>query len=416
MRIAFYNFNKIFTMNSRTLRLSDTHLSIIRSLYFDNLLSALELSKLTGSSIPTISKHIEELTTAGYLVEKGFAQSVSGRRPVVYSLIPDHYYILSVAMDQFYTRMVIVDFHGNFVSDTQEVEINIKAEGALQLLGTCIANFLSGSGINSDQIFVAGISMPGFIDVNDGNNRSFLHTRDESLRDYLTRELEIPVFIDNDSSVIALAELRLGAGKQKSDIMVINLSWGIGLGMIIDDKIYRGFKGYAGEFSHIPIFDNDKICSCGKRGCLETQASLVIIEDQAVEEITGGTFTSLVLREGKVGIDDIIAEAFKGDSLSIRLLSHAGYQIGRAIAILIHILNPETIVLSGRASKAGKFLLPPVQQAINDYSIPTITEGISVLLSDRGVDAQLIGTAALAVEHLDKDLFNTKNAIIKQHV
>jgi len=187
--------------------------------------------------------------------------------------------------------------------------------------------------------------------------------------------------------------------------MVINLSWGIGLGMIINNKIYRGFKGYAGEFSHIPIFDNDKICSCGKRGCLETQASLITIEDSALEEINNGAFTSLKMENGKVEITAVIAEAMKGDSLSIKLLSYAGYQIGRAIAILIHILNPEKIVLSGRASKAGKFLLPPVQQAINDYSIPTITEGTEIIISKMGFDAQLVGSAALAIEHISKELF-----------
>lgn len=392
-------------MNLRTLTLSDAHLSIIKALYFNNVISSLEISKITGASIPTITKHIEELINAGYIVEKGFAQSSSGRRPVVYSLIADKHYILSVAMDQFYTRMVIVDFNGTFISEISETALNIKDESALEKLIASIQLFIDQSGIKRKKILVAGISMPGFIDVNDGNNRSFLYTDAYSLRELLTKQLKVPVFIDNDSSAIALAELKFGVGKIKSEIMVINLSWGIGLGMIINNKIYRGFKGYAGEFSHIPIFDNDKICSCGKRGCLETQASLITIEDNAVDEINNGTFTSLSLESGKVNISSVISAALNGDSLSIKLLSYAGYQIGRAVAILIHILNPEIIVLSGRASKAGKFWLAPVQQAINDYSIPTITEGTDIILSKMGFDAQLVGSAALAVEQITKELF-----------
>jgi len=393
-------------MSTLTLTLSDAHLSIIKAIYFNKVVSSLEISKVTGASIPTITKHIEELISGGYIEEKGFAQSTSGRRPVVYSLVADRNYILSVAMDQFYTRMVIADLSGSFVTEIFEKEINLNEDpSALTQFIADTHTFIEQSGITRSKIFAAGISMPGFVDVQDGNNRSFMRTEGITLREKLTEDLGLPVFIDNDSSVIALAELKFGIGKTNSEAMVINLSWGIGLGMIINSKIYRGFKGYAGEFSHIPIFDNDKICSCGKRGCLETQASLITIEDSALEEINKGTFTSLKVENGKVDITAVIDEAMKGDSLSIKLLSYAGYQIGRAIAILIHILNPEIIVLSGRASKAGKFLLPPVQQAINDYSIPTITEGTEIILSKMGFDAQLVGSAALVVEHISKDVF-----------
>jgi len=386
--------------------LSDTHMSIIKALYFNNMTSSLEISKITGASIPTVTKQIEDLIAAGYITEKGLAQSAIGRRPMVYSLVADKHFILSVAMDQFYTRMAIVDMNGNFVTAIKDTPLRLQDNPmALDQLVTLANEFIDQSGIKRNKIFAAGISMPGFVDVPAGNNRSFLITSGKSLRDTLTEQLNIPVFIDNDSSVIALAELKFGIGKSKSEIMVINLSWGIGLGMIICDKIYRGFKGYAGEFSHIPIFDNEMICSCGKRGCLETQASLITIENKAAEEIRKGTFTSLKLENDKVNISAVIAEALKGDSLSIKIISFAGYQIGRAIAILIHILNPEVIVLSGRASSAGKFWIAPIQQAINDYSIPIITEGIDITLSRMGFKAQLIGSAALAIDHLSKELF-----------
>ena len=403
-------------MSRRSFILSNAHLAIIKALYFNKAISALEISKLTGASIPTITKHLDELISAGYIIEKGFAQSNSGRRPMQYGLTTEHQYILSVAMDQFYTRMVLVDMNGEFITEIYETEINLNDDpAALEKLISSVKDFISSTAIESDEIFVAGISMPGFIDVQNGNNRSFLHVEDLNLREYLTEQLSVPVFIDNDSSVIALAELKFGAGAVKSEVMVINLSWGIGLGMIINNKIYRGFKGFAGEFSHIPIFDNDKICSCGKRGCLETQASLITIEDNAVNEINSGTFTSLRLENGRISIEQVISEAFQGDSLSIRLLSYAGYQIGRAIAILIHILNPEVIVLSGRASRAGKFWLAPVQQAINDYSIPTITEGTDLVLSQMGFNAQLIGSAALAVEQMSKELFHQQQTSINNN-
>lgn len=403
-------------METHLLTLSEVHLSVIKALYFNNMISALEISKLTGTSIPTITKHIEELIAGNFIVEKGFAASNSGRRPMVYSLIADKYYILSVAIDQFYTRMVVVDFNGDFITAINEVEINTKDPGALENLIASVSSFMTHSGVDRNKIFVAGISMPGLIDLNEGNNRSFFPVQGTSLRSLLSERLKIPVFIDNDSSVIALAELKFGIGRTRSEVMVINLSWGIGLGIIINQKIYRGFKGYAGEFSHIPLFDNDRICSCGKKGCLETQASLITIEDNALEEINKGEFTTLKLTNGKVSISAIISAALNGDTLSIKLISYAGYQIGRALAILIHVLNPEVIVLSGRATQAGKFLLPPIQQAINEHSIPTITDDIDVRLSENGIDAQLIGTAALAIEQITKEFFNHQQQTLQQQI
>jgi predicted NBD/HSP70 family sugar kinase len=189
-------------------------------------------------------------------------------------------------------------------------------------------------------------------------------------------------------------------GRTKKEIMVINIGWGIGLGMIVDGKIFRGFSGFAGEFSHVPLFKNGKICSCGKRGCLETEASMITIEAKALAEINNGQFTSITVDNNKTSVFNIIAEAKKGDSLAIKLISDAAYHIGQAIAILIHIMNPEVIVLSGKGIKAGKLWLAPIQQAINEHCIPTLTKDTEVTLSGLGFDSELIGAAALVIENI----------------
>jgi predicted NBD/HSP70 family sugar kinase len=381
--------------------ITDSHMAIIKALYFNGTITCAEISRITGASLPNVAKNVNELIEAGYVVEKGFASSNGGRKPLMYSLVAGEIYIVAVAMDQFLTRMVIVDLHNNFVTDVHEFDLNLyEHPSAIKTLVENIHSLINNSGIDRGKIRCAGIAMPGFIGVDKGINHSFLKVESQSLRDCLSEQIGIPVFMDNDSSAIALAELKFGLGRTKKEIMVINIGWGIGLGMIVDGKIFRGFSGFAGEFSHVPLFRNGKVCSCGKRGCLETEASLITIEAKALASINTGQFTSITVNNNKTSVFNIIAEAKKGDSLAIKLISDAAYHIGQAIAILIHIMNPEVIVLSGKGIKAGKLWLAPIQQAINEHCIPTLTKDTEVTLSGLGFDSELIGAAALVIENI----------------
>ncbi len=193
--------------------------------------------------------------------------------------------------------------------------------------------------------------------------------------------------------------------------MVINISWGIGLGMILNGSLFRGQNGFAGEFSHIPLFTNNKICNCGKMGCLETEASLQVIAEKAINGLNEGR-TSILKNLSPIHIEDtskvIMEAAVKGDKYAVELLSQAAYHIGRGVAILIHILNPELIVLSGRGALAGRLWLAPVQQALNEHCIPKIAENIEIVISPLGYHAEHLGAAALVMEHFDTISMNRK--------
>jgi predicted NBD/HSP70 family sugar kinase len=225
-----------------------------------------------------------------------------------------------------------------------------------------------------------------------------------SVVSYIESELGLPVLIDNDSSLIALAELRLGEARNRQNVMVININWGVGLGMILNGELFRGYNGFAGEFSHIPLFTNNKMCSCGKSGCLETETSLLVVAEKAVEGLKKGKVSRLkniVLENIEETAAAIMDAADKGDKFAIELFSEAGYNIGRGVAILIHLLNPELIVLSGRGAGVGKLWLAPIQQAINEHCIPKIAENTEIKISSLGFQAELIGAAALVMENFD---------------
>jgi glucokinase-like ROK family protein len=381
--------------------------SIIRLLYFEKSLSCAELSLALGNSVPVITKTINEIIEEGFVVEIGLASSSGGRRPVMYALKADAMYILAVAMDQLSTRIAIVDLNNTPVSDFEMVELplNDNPRALKQLIGY-LNSYLVKTNIERDRILGIGIGMPGFISVDEGVNYTYLDAGGQSLTSYIADATGLPTFIDNDSSVIALAEQQFGVAKSQSDVMVINLGWGIGLGMIVNGNIYRGHNGFAGEFSHIPLSEDGALCSCGKKGCLEAEASMLVVTEMAVEGIKNGrisTLNSFIDDPLKLMGDAVFEAANKGDQFVIDLLATAGYKIGKAIAILIHIMNPQTIVLSGRGAIAGKILLAPIQQALNKYCIPRLAVNTELLISTLGFDGAIIGAAALVMEHFDNE-------------
>jgi len=397
----------------------DSHLKreVISAFYFDKTLSVVELSARLDKSVPHVTKAVNELIEAGLVVESGQAPSSGGRKPLTYSLKGGTLYIVAVAMDQLYFKVSITDILNNPVLPVETHELRLLNNNeALSQLVEIIDGYIKRSGIDRKKIIGMGIGIPGFTNTKLGINYSYLlPPGDESLLNYLERELHIHVSIDNDSSLIALAELKFGLAKGKEEVMVINVGWGIGLGMIVNGVLFRGFTGYAGELSHIPISESDILCDCGKRGCLETEGTLRVVTDKAITGIKNGNISGLKLEDDSEKMSEaIMVAANKGDQYAIELLSDMGYKIGKAIGILIHIVNPELIVLSGRGAAVGKILLAPIQQALNKYCIPRLSEHTDVKVSMLGRKAELTGAAALVMDNFSKSSFIKKEQIIEK--
>ena len=376
---------------------------ILKELYFGNSLSCAELSTLINKSLPLTTKLVYELIDEGCVLEKGFAVSTGGRRPITFSLKPDVGFIVSVALDQFVARIAIMDMHNNFVTPLEKFELPLhKNSAAVDILAEKISQVILKSLIPLNKIIGVGVGMPGFVDAKKGINYSFLKTPGKSITAILYEKIGVPVFIDNDSSLIALAEFRFGASKGKMNAMVVNIGWGVGLGMIVNGELFRGNNGFAGEFSHIPLFMNGKLCSCGKRGCLETETSLLTVIQKAKEGLQNGRVSILetsMLEQFEEASETLITATSEGDQFAVELFSEAGYNIGRGVAILIHILNPEQIILSGRGSAAGKIWQAPIQQALNEHCIPRLAANTTVEVSSLGYNAELIGAAALVMDN-----------------
>jgi len=385
---------------------------ILKELYFDDNLSCAELSIKIEKSLPVTSKLIEELISANKVVETGYAASTGGRRALTYAMQKDIMYLVSVAMDQFVTKIAIMDMENNFVRPIQKIVLPLSADPQpLQVLVEKMNELLKSSGINKEKFVGIGIGMPGFVDVKNGVNYSHLKLPgNKSITKFITDRIGLPVFIDNDSSVIALAELRFGAAKGEKNAMVINIGWGVGLGLILSGELYRGHQGFAGEFSHIPLFLNKKLCWCGKAGCLETETSMLLILEEAREGLKAGRLSklsSLPEDDPELACGSIIKAVDEGDQFAIELFSKAGYNIGKGVAILIHLLNPKKIILSGRGSSAGQIWRAPIQQSLNEHCIQRLYQSTSLEISTLGTQAALIGAVALVMENYERIHFGS---------
>ena len=394
--------------------------TIIKEISLNQSLSCVTLSKKINKSFPATKLLLSELITGGIVVEDDNTESTGGRKPQMYTLKAALMYVVSVAMDQHSTSIALIDIQTKEQVLTEKFNLELNEnDDFLPPLTLQIQSFIDKSGMGKEKILGIGIGMPGFVNKKTGTNRTYQNADSPSITGYVSNRTGIPVYIDNDSRMVALAEMHFGASKNEANALVINIGWGTGLGLILDGKIFSGTSGLAGEFSHIPLFQNNKLCSCGKTGCLETEVSLSFIIQEAVTRLKDGKASALSLDsfngDPRERFENLVEAVNKGDNLIIELFSEMGYNLGRGIAILIHILNPGKIILSGLGAVIKKIWLPVINSALNEHCIPHLAEQTEIEVSAIDARAELIGSAILVLENFanqgfQKDLKKTKTA------
>lgn len=392
-------------MTAKILKQQHLRKTILRQLYYNGALSLADLCAFTHKSLPVVTSAVTALLEEKYILEHGFAPSTGGRRPATYLINREKKcYLVAVAVDQLESRIAIYDLGNQAIQPVESFRLNLVPDSkAIKELVGVIQETLNKSDVQIDEILGVGVAMPGVYNMKKGINHTYFPDL-ENLPKYLSKELNVPVFVDNDSRTIAMAELKFGIAKGYKDVMIVNIGWGIGLGMIVNGIIFKGHNGYAGEFSHIPLANSNNLCSCGKRGCLEVDSSLLVLVDKAKKEMSNGAKSSLESLFQDKNIlpgEQLLGAAKNGDPLAVSLLAEGGLMIGKGLATLIHILNPERIVLSGRGASAGRIWLAPIHQAINEFCIPRLSEQTTIAVSNLSKEVQLLGAAALVVEYCE---------------
>ena len=377
---------------------------IIRAIYFNGPLSNSDLSKIINLSTPKINSLLVELIDENLVEDLGRGDSSGGRRPNIYGLVKDGFYVVGITINIARTIISIFNSNSHLVSGPHYFPIKMQSDITIfnqvnEMLGKVVAE----SGINAQKIIVAGIELPGLINLKQGLNKTYFPNTANLFAD-LRKIFGVPVFFNHDAKVRTFAEQHFGLAKNKKNVLMLQADWGLGLGIIVNGKLYSGKSGYSGEFGHLPIVDNGVLCACGKQGCLETMVSAVAISRMAKEGIQNGKLSlisELVQNDlEKIDISIVIQAANQGDQFAISLFTEAGFWLGRGIAYLIQIFDPELIIIGGRVAEAQQFIQAPIQQAVNTYCNRDISNNTEIKFSELGVIAGTVGVAAYALEKL----------------
>lgn len=360
-----------------------------------------ELSKELDLSIPTVSKFISEMCEDGYINDYGKLETTGGRYPNLYGLNPESGYFIGVDIKQSAVNIGLINFKGDIVDLKMGVPYHMQnTPEALNKLCAIILSFIEGQLVDKDKILNVNVNISGRVNPESGYSYSIFYFEERPLSEIISEKLNgYKVTIDNDTRAMTYGEYLAGCVSNEENIIFVNVSWGLAIGIIIDGKVYTGKSGFAGEFGHMKAYNNEIICHCGKKGCLETEASGLAMHRRLFELVHEGASSSLskkILNKEKVTLDEIISAVEKEDVLCISLVEEIGQKLGEQIAGLINIFNPEMVIIGGTVSKTEDYIMQPVKTAIRKYSLNLVNKDSTITVSKLKDKAGVIGACLLA--------------------
>lgn len=358
-----------------------------------------DLGKEFNISTPKITSIISELIEEGLVKEYGKIESTGGRRANLYGLGSDASYFMGVEVTQFHITIGLMDLKKKMVRVVENIPFKLtNSQESLEKLIAIINDFIKSSGFQKEKILRIGINLTGRINHATGHNYNYFHFTEMPFSAIIEKETGIKTYIDNDSRAMAFGEFCCGVVENEKNILFINLDYGIGLGIIINGEIYYGKSGFSGEFGHIPFFDNEMICKCGKKGCLETEASGSALIKIVREKLQAGFGSILPFDNSKIEditLEDIVLACNQDDMLAIECIATIGEKLGKAMASLINIFNPELVVLGGLLSTTNDYIRLPIKSSLNKYSSSLVNNDTQLKTSELGLTAGVMGACLL---------------------
>lgn len=357
------------------------------------------LAKELNLSVPTVNKFLEEMAALDIIKEQGKLEISGGRHPALYGLNPTACYFGGVDIKSSSVSMAVIDLCGNVVSKTDVPYTISDTPESLDELCILIREFLAKVPVSISEIMSMNVNISGRVNPKSGYSYSLFNFDEKPLSDVLTQKVGVRMCIDNDTRAMAFGEYMCGNHRGEKDILFVNVSWGIGVGIVLDGKIYNGRSGFAGEFGHMVTYENEVICHCGKKGCLETEASGRALHRKLCKSLDAGAnslIAALYREKGSISLDDILDAAHREDSLCLELIEDVGKELGRWLAGLINIFNPESVIIGGVLAETGDYLLQPIRVATRRYSLNLVNKDTKIVLSKLGRDAGVLGACVVA--------------------
>jgi predicted NBD/HSP70 family sugar kinase len=364
---------------------------VIRAVRLAGSLTQAEIARTTGLSAATVSNIVRELKESGTV--EVTPTSSGGRRARAVTLSGDAGVVIGVDFGHSHLRVAVGNLaHQVLAEQSEPFDVDASASQGLDRAEQLIGELVAATGTQREKIIGVGLGVPGPIDVETGVLGSTailpgwigINPRRE-----LAERLEMPVQVDNDANLGALGELVWGGGRGVHDLAYIKVASGVGAGLVIDGRIYRGPGGTAGEIGHITLDESGPVCRCGNRGCLETFTAA-----RHVLELLRGSHGPALTVPGMVQL------AREGDPGCRRVIADVGRHIGMGVASMCNLLNPSRVVLGGDLAEAGELVLAAIRESVARYAIPSAARRLSVVPGTLGARAEVLGALALALSEV----------------
>ena len=381
--------------------------AVLKVIKDNGSLSRAEIAKLTGLTPASVTNITKFLIEDKFLIESKIGESSGGRPPIILELNPDARYVIGVGIGVGVIDVVITNLSANIIMKKSMIigDERYDYDLVFKKLVNLINEVVQFSQIDKEKILGVGVALHGIVDARTGVSIHALYYgwKNKNIKETLEEELGLTVYVDNDVRAMALGESWFGATKDIANFVTLNISNGIGAGIIINNTPYYGVDFSAGEIGHIVVeADGDK-CNCGNYGCLETVSSNNNIIRKAIKLIKQGVSTSLsrdVEDINKLSIQDICDAAKNGDEMSITILKEAARYIGIAITNLINILNPTAIVVVGEIFENTTYAIETLNEIVKNRGLKLSSENVRIIRSLLGRDAAVIGAATLVIQEI----------------
>jgi predicted NBD/HSP70 family sugar kinase len=387
--------------------------AVLRMIWENKRMSRAQIAREAGLSRSTVSEIVGEILPLGLIAEIGEGPSRGGRRPIVLEFQDDSCVILGVEMGGAHVAVALTDLRGRVLAwESQDHPVRSDPPGTRRLVAALCKRCLAAPEAAGRPLVGIGVAVPSPVDPARPGELSpvVLPTWESKLGlDPLAEELGVPLLVDNDANLGALAESWWGLGRESDNLAYIKVATGVGSGHIIGGEIYRGATGVAGEIGHMAIDPKGGPCICGLRGCLVTLVGGRALEARARELLPQHPDSVLAGREFQV--HDIESAALEGDHLALLVVREAAEHLGTAIAGLMNLMNPAVVVLGGDLAGLGQLLLTPLRERVRNRTLVSSVAAAEILVSELGLRSVAIGAATLVLKSAleDSRLFPVDN-------
>lgn len=370
---------------------------ILNKIRTDGPISRAQIAKEAKLTPPTVSSNVKELIEQGIVKESELGESLGGRKPTMLLIDQQAFYVIGVDAGPTTIKCILSDLSGKVLKRTSsKLTTPITNQQFLEMLKASIHSVLRDiSSVMSEKVIGIGVAMHGVVDVETGTSlfAPNLGLTDIPIKEALEEAFELDVKVENDARAMALGESWFGDHGELSSMLAVNLGRGVGAGLVIQGKLYHGAQDIAGEIGHMMIDPRGNLCECGNYGCLQTFATGPAIVQMAKRLLKEGSNT-------EVTGEKIYELAVEGHEDCIHILAEAGKMIGIGLTNLIHIINPEKIVLGGAVTKSKQFLLPEIEKVIEKRALTPRAKQTEIAITKLGDDATIIGAVSLLLVDL----------------